>query len=797
MALESGSRLGPYEIVGLLGSGAMGEVYRARDPRLEREVAIKVLLEEVADRKQLGRFEQEARAAGALNHPNVLAVHDVGTHDGTPYVVSELLEGHTLKVRLEGGALPVGKALDYALQIAHGLAAAHDKGIVHRDLKPDNVFVTDDGRIKILDFGLAKLTRPTPPVREGDQGAGPRATESGVVLGTVGYMSPEQVRGEAVDHRSDIFSFGAVLFEMLSGVRAFRRQSAVETMNAILKEDPPEPSGTGISPGVARIVRRCLEKRAQDRFHSTHDLALALEAASSGLSSPSPEADGGADVALVVSPAKRQKKAPLATLAVMVLVAVGVYWGLAPSPAPPVVDVIDSVAVLPFENVGGDPDREYLSDGVAETLINKLSRLPDLKVIARSTSFRFKGGDVDPRQVGRDLGVGAVLTGRVSQRGETLVIGAELVDVAQGTQLWGERYDTRVSDLIAVQEDIANDISRGLRLKLAPSIEPPVNRRHTGNPEAYRLYLLSRHEGNTFTLEGSSKALEYARQATETDPTYAPAYEALANSYGSLGRAGQLPYREAFSRAKAAATRALEIDDTLPGAHTALAAAVLDLDWDWAGAERGFRRAIELNPNSADAHHGYGYYQTNLGWLREGIAQQKRTVELDPLSPRRHVALFFAYYFARQYDQALEPLREALELDPDFNAHFFLAWIHREKGMYEKAIDEFKRAAEKGGNRIHTLGHLGNTYARAGRVREARKCIRELKNGLAKEAVGVFEIALVYAGLGEKDLAFEWLDRAYNERDKGFISLKVDPPLDPLRSDPRFQDLLRRMNFPS
>ena len=297
MALESGSRLGPYEIVGLLASGAMGEVYRARDPRLERDVAIKVLLEQVADPKQLRRFEQEARAAGALNHPNVLAVHDVGTHDGTPYVVSELLEGHTLKVRLEGGALPVRKALEYALEIARGLAAAHDKGIVHRDLKPDNVFVTNDGRIKILDFGLAKLTRPTPLVREGDQG---RATESGVVLGTVGFMSPEQVRGEAVDHRSDIFSFGALLYEMLTGVRAFRRDNAVETMNAILKEDPPEVSrtGRGISPGVARLVSRCLEKRAGDRFHSAHDLALALEAASSGLSGPWPERGSAAAFAV-------------------------------------------------------------------------------------------------------------------------------------------------------------------------------------------------------------------------------------------------------------------------------------------------------------------------------------------------------------------------------------------------------------------------------------------------------------------------------------------------------------------
>ena len=455
MALEAGSRLGPYEVVGLLGSGGMGEVYRARDPRLEREVAIKVLPGEVADRTHLRRFEQEARAAGALNHPNVLAVHDVGTHQGAPYVVSELLEGQTLKVRLAGGALPIRKALDHALEIAHGLAAAHDKGIVHRDLKPDNVFITEDGRVKILDFGLAKLTRPAPLVQEGDQrDADPRATESGVVLGTVGFMSPEQVRGEAVDPRSDIFSFGAVLFEMLSGVRVFRRDSAVETMNAILKEDPPDLSGMGrgISPG-SRGSCAAVWRSARGPLPLGHDLALALEAVSSGVSGPLLEADGGGGAAQAFGWAKRHKTRLLVALAAMVLVAGSLYWGLVRPPAPPVVGVIDSLAVLPFENVGGDPDREYLSDGVADALLNALSRLPDLKVIARSTSFRFRGKEVDPRQVGRDLKVGAVLTGRVSQRGDTLVIGAELVDVAQGTQLWGERYNTRMADISTLQED--------------------------------------------------------------------------------------------------------------------------------------------------------------------------------------------------------------------------------------------------------------------------------------------------------------------------------------------------------
>jgi serine/threonine protein kinase/tetratricopeptide (TPR) repeat protein len=798
MALESGSRLGPYEVVGLLGSGGMGEVYRARDARLEREVAIKVLPEEIADHKRLRRFEQEARAAGALNHPNVLAVYDIGTHDGAPYVVSELLEGQTLRVRLEGGALPVRKALDHALQVVHGLAAAHDKGIVHRDLKPENVFVTEDDRVKILDFGLAKLTRRGPLAGE-DEGTATKATEPGTVMGTVGYMSPEQVRGEAVDHRSDIFSFGAVLFEMLSGRRAFRGASAAETMNAILKQDPPELSepGGAISPGLARIVYRCLEKRAGNRFHSAHDLALALEAASSGLSGPASLEDSGSDGALVVSVAKRHKKALLTALAAIVLLAGGVYWGLVRSPPPPPGDVIDSVAVLPFENVGGDPDSEYLSDGVAESLINKLSQLPNLRVIARSTTFRFRGSDVDPQQVGHDLEVGAVLTGRVSQRGDTLVISAELLHVAQGTQLWGERYSTGMGDIFAVEEDIAGEISRGLRLKLAPRNETLLAKRHTENSEAYRLYLLSRYELNKDTREGARKAREYAQQATVQDPTYAPAYVALAESYYSLGGGGRLPYREAYSRAKTAATKALEIDETLPEGHTVLARAVLNLDWDWAGAERGFKRALELNPNSADAHSGYGSYLARAGLSRQGIAHYRRALELDPLTPWRHADLSMAYYQDRQFDQTLGPLREATELDPTYAPLLLLAWIHREKGMYEEAIAEFLKLADGGSHPAHILGHLGNTYARAGRVREARECLRELKERLEEDTIGLFEVALIYAGLGEKDQAFEWLDKAYEERDKGLMYLKAEPALDPLRSDPRFQDLLRRMNFPS
>jgi eukaryotic-like serine/threonine-protein kinase len=789
MALAAGSRLGPYEIVGLLGSGGMGEVYRARDPRLDRDVAIKVLPDGVADRRHLRRFEDEARAAGALNHPSVLAVHDVGTENGAPYVVSELLEGHTLRARLESGPLPVHKALDLALQIARGLAAAHDKGIVHRDLKPQNIFITEDGRAKILDFGLAKLTHPGPLGHQGVLRDG-ETTESGTVLGTVGYMSPEQVRGEGLDYRSDIFSFGAVLYEMLSGVRAFRCDSAVETMNAILKEDPKEPPGVTIPPALAGVVRRCLEKRAPDRFRSTHDLAIALEAASASISG-----HAGFHSGFVTRLAARREWVIGATVAAIALTVAGIYRGVAHAPAAPATHAIDSLAVLPFENVGGDPDREYLSDGVAETLINKLSRLPDLKVMARSTSFRFRGKDVDPRQVGRDLNVGAVVTGRVSLRGETLVVGAELVDVDQGTQIWGEQYNTRMGDILAVEENISAAISGGLRVKLPTRDGGLLTRRRTEDSEAYRLYLRSRYETHKAkTPEELKRAVAYAREAIERDPKYAPAYVALSEAYSEFGDMHALPNQDARAMGRAAAMKALEIDESLPEAHTALALTRLNLDWDWAAAEREYKRAIELDPNSADAHDGYTTYLVLMGRFEEGIAHGQQAVTLDPLTPGRHLAVGAAYLLARQFDRALSAYRDALEFNPDLDLHFWLGATYREKGMYEEAIAEFRKALDVSPGRPYLFSHLGNTYARAGRPKEARECIRKLLK--EDEKISAYSLTLVYAGLGEKDQALEWLEKAYAVRDQGLAYLKVDPAVDPLRTDPRFERILRRMNFP-
>ena len=790
MGLQAGDKLGPYEVVGLLGSGGMGEVYRARDPRLGREVAIKVLRDEIADRDRLRRFEQEARAAGALNHPNVLAVYDIGTHENTPYVVSELLEGETLRAHLKGGALPARRALDYALQIAHGLAAAHDKGIVHRDLKPENVFVTKDGRVKILDFGLAKLTRPG----DSDRSEEPTVTVPGTVLGTVGYMSPEQVRGVEVDYRSDLFSFGAVLFEILSGQRAFRRDTAVETMNAILKEDAPALSGSSSSPGLASIVGRCLDKNPDHRFQSTHDLALALEAASSGASSqPMPVSGAGA---VRGGWALRHRRALLAGLAVVVLAAVGAYFydaRVAPPPA------VTSVAVLPFENTGGDPDVEYLADGIAESLINRLARLSSLKVMARTTSFRFKGARVDPRQAGRELGVGAVLTGRVSLRGDTLIVGAELVDVAEGTQIWGERYDHSVSDLLVVQASIASEIANRLRVKLSGDERRELTGGETRSVEAYDLYLKGLHQWNRVDPVGLKNAEGYFERAIEADPAYALPHVGLANIYSTIGYMAMAPPQVIWPMVKAEATRALELDDRLAAAHAALGHAVLFFDWDFPAAKRSLDRALELDPEYAPTYHWLAHYWMTMGDMDKGLEESRRAVELAPLDMliRGHELYFLAA--TRRRDELLERRRQAAEVNPDHWVLFTargLAYLL--EGKLPEAISELEQADTHSIGISLTLMDLGCAYGRAGERDKALETIAELNDRGARGRYGVsVQTGVIYGSLGDKDRAFELLETGFAEHNPFLLFLSTDWYwFDEIRDDPRYADLIRRVGLP-
>jgi TolB-like protein/Tfp pilus assembly protein PilF len=745
MTLAAGSKLGPYEILGQIGAGGMGEVYRAKDPRLGRDVAIKVLPASFSqDADRLRRFEQEARAAGVLNHPNITAVYDIGTHDGAPYVVQELLEGETLRAVLAGATLPPRKAIDYALQIAHGLAAAHEKGIVHRDLKPENLFVTKDGRIKILDFGLAKLihTEEESPITAlPTETAG---TEPGVVLGTLSYMSPEQVRGQPTDTRSDIFSFGAILYELLSGRRAFRGASAADTMSAILKEDPPDLSVTNqdLPPGLERTVRHCLEKSPEQRFQSARDLAFDLES----LSDMRHVTAGRA--ARAASPPRRRLLLLGAGVAVVLLALGGITWVRSRG------NPIHSVAVLPFVNGSRDPDAEYLSDGITESVINSLSHLSQLRVTARSTAFRYKGRDVDPRKVGRDLGVGAIVSGNVSRRGDTLVIQADLMDVGNGSQLWGNHYNRKLSDILTVQEEIAREISEKLRLRLTGEEKEKLTKRYTANTEAYQLYLKGRYAWEKRSESGLQQSIEYFQQAIEKDPGYALAYAGLADSYAVLASYSLMSPGEAFPRARAAARKALEIDDGLAQAHATLAMTLEFYDGDFPSSEAEYKKAIAIDGNYATAHHWYGLLLMTLGRFDEALTEMRRAAELDPFSAIIQANICRVFFTARQYDRAIEECRKA---NPNFGgAHYMLANAYLAKKMTREAIAEYQASADLVGRTPWGLVALTRVQALEGRRSEALRIIEEMKTLATSRYVSPALIAMGFQAIGDKDQAFHW-----------------------------------------
>jgi serine/threonine-protein kinase len=783
MTLAAGTCLGPYEILAPIGAGGMGEVYRAKDTRLGREVAVKVLPASFSqDADRLRRFEQEARAVSALNHPNILTIHDVGQHDGAPYVVTELLEGETLRGRLAAGALSPRRALELALQVAHGLAAAHERGIVHRDLKPENVFVTRDGRVKILDFGLAKLTEPTGSGSQTNLPTAAPATDPGVVLGTLGYMSPEQVRGKASDARSDIFAFGAMLYEMLSGRRAFHGDTAADTMSAILTKDAPELSATNrnVSPGLDRVVRHCLEKDPERRFHSAHDLAFDLEALSDASGARPP----------VSGPARSWRRVALPIAAVVLLATAAAIWWRRSTGAG---GSLDSIAVLPFVNATHDPATEYLSDGITESVINSLSRLPQLRVAARSSAFRYKGRDDDPQQAGRDLKVRAVVSGKVTQRGDTLTVQADLVDVDNGSQIWGDHYDRKLSDILAIQEEVAKDIAEKLRLRLTGDQKEKLKKRYTESTEAYQLYLKGRYAWEKRTAGELQQASEFFQKAIEKDPTFALAYSGLADSYAVLPSYSIMSPAEAFPRARAAARRALEIDDSLAPAHATLGLVLTDFDHDWLAAESEFQRAIALDPSYATARFWYSLLLSPLGRPNEALSQIQRAREIDPFSAIIQANSVRALVFARRYDKAIEEGRKAVRDNPNFvPAHNFLGTAFEGNGLRREAAAEYRRAADLIGPTPQGIFNRGRAEALEGKRAEALATIQELKDLAARRYVAPGYIAAIFMCLGEKDQAFAWLERACDDHSYDIVFLNVDPLFDGLRNDPRFPDLVRR-----
>jgi len=800
MSLSAGTRLGPYEILAPLGAGGMGEVYRAKDPRLSREVAIKVLPSSFSqDPERLRRFEQEAKAAGVLNHPNITAVYDIGTHDGSPYVVTELLEGETLRSRLAGGPLPERKAIDYALQIAHGLAAAHEKGIVHRDLKPENLFLTRDGRVKILDFGLAKLTRPEDGGPQSNLPTAVAETEPGVVLGTLGYMSPEQVRGKPADHRSDIFAFGAILHEMLMGRRAFHGDSAADTMSAILKEDPPSLSEAGarVPPALERIVQHCLEKAPEERFQSARDMAFALRDAL-------PES--ATSKALPAAPRFRFRLGVASVLAASLLVAVvlwllwrdvGGFRGRPLSRAGP--PDIQSLAVLPLENLSRDPEQEYFADGMTEAIIADLTKIRALRVISRTSAMQYKDVKKPLPQIARELNVDAVVEGSVLRSGDRVRITAQLIHAPTDRHLWADSYERDLRDVLALQRDIAQAIAQEIKVTLTPQEQAQLAKARPVDPEAHQLYLKGRYHWNKRTAEDFKKALEYFQQAIAKDPSYPPAYAGLADTYGLLGYYAYdvLPPREAMPKAKAAALKALEIDGSFAQAHVSLAWVRQTYDWDWPAAEKEFKRAIDLNPGYATAHHWYSLHLATLGRRDEALAEAKRALELDPLSIIINHIVGLQHYWARRFDQAIEQFRKTIDMDPSFPiAHWSLGRAYAAKGMYREAIAEYEKYSALTGGSGRALAALGSAHARSGDRREALRVLEQL-NAISKQRyVPSHQFADVSIGLGDKDQAFAWLDKVYDERSSYLTWLKVEPLFDPLRSDPRFADLVRRVGLP-
>jgi len=836
--LPLGARLGRYEIRSQLGAGGMGEVYLALDTELDRKVAIKILPADVAaNQDRMRRFTQEAKAAAALNHPNIAHIYEIGQADGVNFIAMEFVDGHTLGEVIHGGQTDLAKLLRYLQQGAEGLAKAHAAGIVHRDLKPDNIMITRDRHAKILDFGLAKLleTAGQKPDREGGLGSSEIATAMmpvqhsmpGVVMGTVGYMSPEQAQAKTVDQRSDIFSFGCILYEVATGRKPFVGDSIIDTLHKIIFE--PAPSITDLnpsaSPDLQRVIRKCLAKEPEKRYQTIRDTANDLEELieeMKGVSdierSVAPSANATTSEAIkstdddvraestvsvsqqsassaeyIVSGIKQHKLAAVIVLLVLVVGAVGLGMYLH---ARNTEVAIESIAVLPFQNRSTEADSEYLSEGLAESLIYRLSQLPNLKVSPTSSVFRYKGKEIDPVKVGQELGVNAVLSGRIVQRGDNLTISAELVDVRYNKLLWGEQYDRKMSELLQTQREIAREIVDKLKLKVSGE-EKGLAKHYTESNEAYQLYLKGRFYWNKRNADALRKSVEYFNQAIEKDPNFALAYAGLADAYCVFPTYSAASPRESYPQAKAAAKKAMEIDDTLAEPHASLAWVLFLFDWNFAESDREFQRAIQLNPNYPTAHHWYGDANLRVtGRFDEAIAQEKRAQELDPLSLMINADLGTTYIYARRYDKAIEQLRKTIEMDPSFYyARWRLGTAYELKGSLHEAMTEYQNARALNDDPT-VLALMGRAYAASGKRDEASRTLDQLKEIAKHRYVPAYAFALLYAGLGEKDQAFQWLERGYQDRAFDMPYLKVDPLIDSLRSDPRFEDLLRRVGLP-
>ncbi|MGO8733109.1 MAG: protein kinase domain-containing protein [Terriglobia bacterium] len=830
-----GQTVSHYRILEKLGGGGMGVVYKAEDTRLGRMVALKFLPKESAQGpKSIERFQREAYAASALDHPNICSVFEIGEYKGEPFIVMQYFAGQSLQQKLgrrrprtssferrergaqlprdsgehEGTAKPLktSEILDLGIQIADALDAAHSKGILHRDIKPANIFLTERGQAKLLDFGLAKLVTGR-EANEEPTGDSPTSDEPltniGEVVGTVEYMSPEQVRSEELDGRTDLFSLGLVLYEMAAGQQAFSGDSLGAVVNAILHRIPPSPRlfNPDLPPKFEEIISKAIEKDRTLRYQTASDMRADLQRLKRDL-----ESERGRVLPVVADHGSVWKRrgwvavgiAPLG-LVVIALLLVGLNvdnWrdrllGRAPAPR------IESLAVLPLENLSRDPEQGYFADGMTEALITDLASVAGLRVISRNSAMRYKDSSKPIQVIARELKVDAVVEGSVLRSGGRVRITAQLVQAATDRNLWASMYERDVRDVLALQSEVAQAIVDEIRIKLSPQEATRLRAARSVKPDAYEAYLKGRYFWNRRDREGVTKGLQYFQQAVELEPNYALAYAGISDSYLVLGGNYWLSPHEAFPAAKAAALKAVEIDDSISEAHTSLAQA-MELDWDWKRAEREYKQALALNPGYATAHQWFSAFLSNMGRREMAIQEAMRAAELDPLSPVISLRLAQAFYFARRYREAKGALQRTFEVSPDFFfARELLGVVDLQDRKFEESIAELQAAARLSPGDDETKATLGFAYALSGRKREAQAALDELKEQSRRKYVSPRLIALVCVALDKKGEAFEWLGKAYEQRDSELPEVGVEPMFDPLRSDPRFHDLLRRMNLPT
>jgi serine/threonine protein kinase/TolB-like protein len=818
--LRPNATLSHYRIVRELGAGGMGEVYLAQDTKLDRRVALKILPVEVATNSdRMRRFVQEAKAASALNHPNIITIYEIEQSDLVNFIATEFIDGETLRDRMRHAPMILGEVLDVAAQIAGALSAAHAAGIVHRDIKPENIMLRRDGIVKVLDFGLVKLTERLPPDSVDTEAPTSFKTDPGTVVGTAVYMSPEQARGVDVDARTDIFSLGVLIYEMIAGRLPFEGSNTNEILASILSDKEPLPLARyarEVPAELERIVSKTLRKNRDERYQTIKDLAIDLKTLRQELefdrklersaAPKSKSAEGKGEVAeagtnmesaarLTVvergptSATKFNQRSVAIALAALMVIASGggayFYFLRAHGGA------IDSVAVMPFVNESGNADVEYLSDGMTETLISSLSQLPHLSVKARSTVFRYKGKATDAKTIGKELNVQAILNGRVVQRGDQLTLSLELIDAQTENVIWSEQYNRKPADLVSLQSELARDVSSKLKTKLSRADEQKIAKTYTTNAGAYRLYLQGRFFWNKREEKDFRKAVEYFNQAIALDPNYALAYSGLADAYALLSGFGFTPPAEGMTKAREFALQALSLDNGLAEPHATLGYVLKSFHYDFAGAEREFKRAIELNPNYATVHQWYGELLTNAGRFDEASTEYRRGLEIDPLLLPLNWDYGRFLYMSRRYDESLAQHKKTIELDPGFaRAHRTLAELNRIKGDYANAIEEQAKFFELSGE-PQKAALLRENFAKSGWNGYLRLVTAE--NSPLEENNWV--VARAYVELGEKDKAFAELNKAYESR-RSVTWLKVDPLFDPLRSDPRFQELLKKIGFP-